>query len=135
RRSPGFPPGRSSHGTLWREAGPRRRRARGLIGPVRRLTILLRLAVMLPWLICCVLFYYLWLALRRHNPWPRIFLGGIAWLSGVDVRIQGHRAGRGTLMLANHLSWIDIPAIAGATGTTFVAHDGLADVPFVRWLC
>lgn len=106
-----------------------------MIRPFGRLTILLRLAAMLLWLACCVVFYYVWRALRLHNAWPRIFLGGIAWLSGVDVRIEGTRAGRGTLMLANHLSWIDIPAIAGATGTAFVAHDGLAGVPFVHWLC
>jgi lyso-ornithine lipid O-acyltransferase len=97
--------------------------------------ILLRLAVMLAWLICCIAFYYLWHGLRRHNPWPRIFLGGIAWLSGVDVRHEGPRPARGTLFIANHVSWIDIPAIAGATGTAFVAHDGLAGVPFVHWLC
>jgi 1-acyl-sn-glycerol-3-phosphate acyltransferase len=106
-----------------------------LIGPLGRLTIVLRLAVMLAWLIGCILLYYLWRALPRSNPWPRIFLGGIAWLAGIDVRTDGPRAPRGTLFLANHVSWIDIPAMAGATGTAFVAHDGLAGVPFVHWLC
>ena len=38
-------------------------------------------------------------------------------------------------MLVNHVSWIDIPALAGVTGTAFVAHDGLAGVPLIKWLC
>jgi lyso-ornithine lipid O-acyltransferase len=106
-----------------------------LIGPFGRVNILLRLAAMLAWLICCIALYYVWQVLRRRNPWPRIFLGGVAWLSGVDIRVEGPRAARGTLFIANHVSWIDIPAIAGATGTAFVAHDGLSGVPFVHWLC
>ena len=43
-------------------------------------------------------------------------------------------AGR-VLMLANHVSWIDIPALAATTGTAFVAHDGLSGVPLLKWLC
>ncbi len=38
-------------------------------------------------------------------------------------------------MLANHVSWIDVAALAGATGTAFVAHDGLASLPLLKWLC
>ena len=33
------------------------------------------------------------------------------------------------------ISWIDIPALAGATGAAFVAHDGLAQIGPLRWLC
>jgi len=37
--------------------------------------------------------------------------------------------------LSNHVSWIDIPAIAGSTGTAFVAKAEVADVPVIGWLC
>ena len=30
---------------------------------------------------------------------------------------------------------MDIPAIATATGSAFVGHDGLASMPLLRWLC
>ncbi|MCB2073179.1 MAG: 1-acyl-sn-glycerol-3-phosphate acyltransferase [Novosphingobium sp.] len=86
-------------------------------------------------LIACLLPAYLWRLFSKHNPWPRIFLGGIAWISGVDVTIAGERSGKGAFLLANHVSWIDIPAIGGATGAAFVAHDGLASVPLIRSLC
>jgi 1-acyl-sn-glycerol-3-phosphate acyltransferase len=106
----------------------------GAIPPLGWLAIVLRLGAMLAWLALCLACYYLWRALRRPNPWPPIFLGGIAWLAGVDLEISG-RAGRGAVFLANHVSWIDVPAIASASGAAFVAHDGLASVPLVRWLC
>lgn len=95
---------------------------------------------MLAWLGLCIVLYYLWRALRLANPWPRVFLGGIAWIAGVEVTLfgaqtQGRGSLRGAFLLANHVSWIDIPAIAGATGSAFVAHDGLAAIGPLRWLC
>lgn len=95
---------------------------------------------MIGWLLVCVPFHYLWrLGLRWPGgiprSWPRRFLGGVAWIAGADVRIEGRRAERGTFLLANHVSWIDIPALAGVSGTAFVAHDGLAGIPLLRWLC
>ena len=38
------------------------------------------------------------------------------------------------LFVANHQSWLDIPIIAGATGTAFVANSGVRDWPLVGWL-
>lgn len=105
------------------------------ISPLGRLAIALRLPVMLAWLALCVILHYLWRALRLHDPWPRRFLGGIGWIAGVDVTVRGEPMHRGSFLLANHVSWIDIPAIAGASGAAFVAHDGLAAFPLLRWLC
>ena len=42
---------------------------------------------------------------------------------------------RGALLLANHVSWLDILALAQTAGSAFVAHDGLAAFPFLKWLC
>jgi 1-acyl-sn-glycerol-3-phosphate acyltransferase len=41
----------------------------------------------------------------------------------------------GALLLANHVSWLDIPALSLAANSAFVAHDGLAQSAFLRWLC
>ncbi|HEV2569827.1 lysophospholipid acyltransferase family protein [Sphingomonas sp.] len=38
------------------------------------------------------------------------------------------------LFVSNHQSWLDIPVIAGATGTAFVANSGVRDWPVVGWL-
>lgn len=94
-----------------------------------------RIAAMAVLLLACLPLYYLWRLFARHNPWPRVFLGGIAWFAGVRIRVTGHRVETGEFLVVNHVSWIDIPAIAAATGAAFVAHDGLASVPLIRWLC
>ncbi len=100
-----------------------------------KLRIAIRISAMLALLLGCVPLFYLARIFVRHNPVPRLFLGGIGWIAGVDVRVQGKRVSRGAFLLANHVSWIDIPAISAATGSAFVGHDGLASTPLLKWLC
>ncbi len=95
----------------------------------------LRVSAMILWLIACVPFYYLWLVLRLHNPWPRYFLGGVAWIAGARVRTVGNHSRKGAFLLANHVSWLDIPVISGVSGSAFVAHSGLAEHGALKWLC
>jgi lyso-ornithine lipid O-acyltransferase len=68
------------------------------------------------------------------SPWPRRFLKGVAWVSGTDVRCKGNRATRGTLLLANHVSWLDIPLLAGATGCAFVSKAEVQNHWFLKWI-
>lgn len=69
------------------------------------------------------------------SPWPRRLLRGIGWIAGARVRSDGERPGPRTLIIANHVSWLDIPMLAGATDCAFVAKDGLRGHPLMRWLC
>lgn len=108
---------------------------RATISPVGYLRIAVRLAAMLLLLAFCVVLYHAWLVFGRRNPWPRIFLGGIAWIAGIGIRVAGTRKRRGAFLLANHVSWIDILALAATSGSAFIAHDGLAENPLLRWLC
>jgi len=68
------------------------------------------------------------------SPWPRRFLKYVALLSGADVRCEGCPASRGILLLANHVSWLDIPILAATTGCAFVAKAEVQDHAFLRWL-
>lgn len=95
----------------------------------------MRLGAMLLLLLTCVPLYYVWRVLHLHNPWPRKFLGGIARIAGARVRISGAKVNGGAFLLSNHVSWLDIPVIAGASGSAFVAHSGLADIGLLKWLC
>lgn len=96
----------------------------------------LRVIGIIALLITCVPLYYIaQIAGTDRNPWPRRFLAGVGGIAGLRVRIEGQRMPRGTFLLANHVSWLDIPAIASATGAAFVGHDGLATSPILRWLC
>lgn len=103
--------------------------------PLGWLRITLRIGAMAALLLACLPLYYLLRLFTRHNPVPRLFLGAIAAIAGVRLRIAGERVHRGAFLLANHVSWIDIPVIAAATGSAFVGHDGLAAMPLLKWLC
>ena len=95
----------------------------------------IRMVCMAALLLACVPLYYLWRLLHLPNPWPRVFLGGVVWLAGVEIVYRGHRARGGVFLIANHVSWIDVPALAAASGSAFVGHDGLASMPLLKWLC
>lgn len=99
------------------------------------LRVTLRLSAMIVWLMACVPLYYLFRLFTPHKYIPRLFLGGIAWIAGVALSYRGEKVHRGAFLLANHVSWIDIPALSWATGTAFVGHDGLASMPLLKWLC
>jgi lyso-ornithine lipid O-acyltransferase len=105
------------------------------ISPLGWLRIVTRVTSMLALLLACIPLYYLWPILGLGNPWPRRFLSGIARIAGVRLHITGHRTESGEFLLVNHVSWIDIPAIAAASGASFIGHDGLAAMPVLRWLC
>ncbi|APE28265.1 1-acyl-sn-glycerol-3-phosphate acyltransferase [Aurantiacibacter gangjinensis] len=89
---------------------------------------------MLALLIFCVPLHYLWRLLGLGRTWPRVFLTGVGVVSGLQVRRRGKRV-PGALLLANHVSWLDILALSQAANSAFVAHDGLAQFGFLKWLC
>jgi 1-acyl-sn-glycerol-3-phosphate acyltransferase len=99
------------------------------------LRVSLRIFGMVGLLLVCIPFYYLFWLLRGPNPWPRVFLGGVAMIAGVTVIPKGHKPTGPVFLIANHVSWIDIPAISWITGSAFVGHDGLASMPLLKWLC
>lgn len=96
--------------------------------------VALRVALMVALLIVCAPLYYLWRLLGLGRLWPRVFLAGIGVIAGLQVSVRG-KPRRGALLIANHVSWLDIPALARATGTAFVAHSGLASVLLIKHLC
>ena len=68
------------------------------------------------------------------SPWPRRFLKWVARASGAVVSCDGTPASRGTLLLANHVSWLDIPILAGATGCAFVSKAEVRQHWFLGWI-
>ena len=100
-----------------------------------RLRIVVRLAAMVLLFAVCVPFYYLYRLIGIENPWPRVFLGGVATIAGLDIAASGPRPIRPVFLIANHVSWLDIPVLSWITGSAFVGHDGLAAMPLLKELC
>lgn len=104
-------------------------------GAVGRMRLALRAGLIGLSLVMCVPFYYSWRILRLANPWPKLFLRMVARACGARVRIIGTPLKRDVFYISNHLSWLDIPVIAGRNGSSFVAQDGIKTWPLVGWLC
>jgi 1-acyl-sn-glycerol-3-phosphate acyltransferase len=96
--------------------------------------VILRVLAMACALLLCLPLHYLWKLSGRPSPWPRRFLAMVARAAGMRVRVVGVPLERDVLFLANHLSWLDILVLAGASGTAFVSKAEVAELPVVGWL-
>ncbi|MEY3878015.1 MAG: hypothetical protein RLZZ191_1698, partial [Pseudomonadota bacterium] len=85
------------------------------------------LAVLLP-------LHLVWHLLRLPSPWAMLFLRIAARALGARVHVHGSPLRRDVFFVANHISWHDIPILAGITGSSFVAQDGVRDWPIIGWL-
>lgn len=93
-----------------------------------------RLARLAAALVTALPLHGLWRLAGRPSPWPRRFLRRCGRIVGARPVVLGTPAGAQTVMLANHLSWIDILLLAGETGAAFVAKAELQASPMVGWL-
>jgi lyso-ornithine lipid O-acyltransferase len=75
-----------------------------------------------------------WRLLRLGSPWPRLFLGSVARIAGARVSHSGTAVRRNVVYVSNHVSWIDILAIAGKSGSAFVAKSEIRTAPVIGWL-
>ena len=103
-----------------------------LIGRVRFACRTLAILVLL---IALVPLHYLYRIFAYGSPFPMLFLRFTARIAGARVKIVGTPLKRDVFFISNHLSWIDILALAGASGTAFVAKQELSQVPVIGWLC
>jgi 1-acyl-sn-glycerol-3-phosphate acyltransferase len=111
--------------------------ARGEATPVSWagwMRIALRTAALIGLLLVFVPLHYLFRVISYGSPFPMLFLRYAARVCGARVEVHGTHLKRDVFFVANHISWMDILATAGASGTAFVAKAELADAPVVGWL-
>ena len=101
--------------------------------PSSRLRAFGRLALLAGWFLVCI-GPHLLAKIRGRSRWPRRFLAGVAHICGADVRTAGDPPAPGTLLIANHISWLDIPVLAGATGCAFVSKAEIQGHWFLKWI-
>ncbi|NYT40863.1 1-acyl-sn-glycerol-3-phosphate acyltransferase [Sphingomonas sp. R-74633] len=93
-----------------------------------------RVAMLVLALLFFVPLHYLFRLFRLPSPWPRHFLGTAARICGARVHRVGTHLKRDVFYISNHLSWIDILALGGASGTAFIAKAEIQSTPVVGWL-
>ncbi len=90
-----------------------------------------RLLCLIALLLVFVPLHYAWRAFRPTSPIPRLFLRYSAHIAGARVERIGAPLTGKVLFVSNHISWLDILALAGATGTAFVAKYEVGTVPVI----
>lgn len=100
--------------------------------PSSRLRAAFRLSLIALWTVACVIPHLVMRSPGRSR-WPRRYLAGCARIAGARVRVTGDPVRPHSLLLCNHISWLDILVAADATGCRFVAKQELAQ-GFVHWL-
>lgn len=98
-----------------------------LLCAMRLIWIAVPLTILLP-------LHLAWHALGLPSPWAMLFMRIVARALGMRVKVSGQVLRKNVFFVANHLSWHDIPVLAGLTGTAFVAQDGVRDWPIIGWL-
>lgn len=94
-----------------------------------------RAAALVLALLVFVPLHYLYRIFKYGSPFPMWFLGLAGWIAGARVTRIGTPLRRDVFFISNHVSWIDILVLAGASGTAFVAKQELSEVPVIGWLC
>ena len=92
-----------------------------------------RIAGLLLLFAACLPFHLLNKLVTGRSPWPQRFLRWVGWICGARVTTVGEPVRPHSLLVANHLSWLDIVIMAGATGCAFVSKDALGN-GFLHWL-
>ena len=104
------------------------------ISSIGWLRIVARVLALVLSLVALVPLHYLYRLFAYGSPFPKLFLRFATAVVGARIERIGVPLKRDVFFIANHISWIDILALAGASGTAFVSKAELADVPVVGWL-
>lgn len=104
----------------------------------------LRLAWRSSWIIAHILaafplaIIFLPLKQGRHSSFQQSLIAW--WLKGlcrilhVRLSVQGKPSGEATMLVANHISWLDIPVLASAWQGRFLSKADVAEWPVIGWL-
>jgi 1-acyl-sn-glycerol-3-phosphate acyltransferase len=93
-----------------------------------------RIAAIAAALLIFILPHLIWRLFDRRSPIAGMFLKTAGWIAGADVSVRGTPVRDKTLYVANHISWLDVLALAGQTRCAFVAKADMKPWPLIGWL-
>lgn len=97
------------------------------------LRIAVRLTALLLLFLACLPPHLLSRTVFGRSRWPRLFLGAAGWICGARVTTKGAPPRPHSLLIGNHVSWLDILVLGGATGCAFVSKESLGH-GVIHWL-
>lgn len=96
--------------------------------------LFMRIAAMAAGLLACIPLHFLWKLVGARSIWPQVYLAYAGRCAGLRVRTEGMPLRRDVLFVSNHVTWLDIFALGGATGAIFVSRDDVESWPLMGWL-
>ncbi|MGA9855578.1 MAG: lysophospholipid acyltransferase family protein [Gammaproteobacteria bacterium] len=72
--------------------------------------------------------------LRIRARWVRRWLSSAVSILGIRISVAGHLPVQNALFVANHISWLDILAMAAVTEGDFIAKQEVREWPLLGWL-
>jgi 1-acyl-sn-glycerol-3-phosphate acyltransferase len=92
-----------------------------------------RIAGLVGLLLVCAPLHVATRRLLGKSGWPQRFLAAAAWIIGARARVDGEPIRPHSLLVSNHLNWLDILVLGGSVNAAFVAKDELGH-PLLHWL-
>lgn len=96
---------------------------------------LARVALHLAWGSATVAFAYPVVSQARRRGLKQRWSHQLLVMLGVDLRTRGPAARPGELLVANHISWLDVFVINAVAPCAFVCKSEVRTWPLVGWLC
>src|SRR5215471_1919570 len=97
----------------------------------------LRLLAVVAWLVCGLVVATLIFPLASRSvclSLRRFWAEHMLHVLGVELRVEGAAIAPGALLVANHVSWLDILALAARTPAVFLAKSEVRCWPMIGWL-
>jgi lyso-ornithine lipid O-acyltransferase len=99
-----------------------------------RARIVLRSIMIALALILLIPIHKLFRLVKYGSPFPMLFLRLACRMIGGRVKVHGVPLRRDVFFIANHITWLDILAIGGASGSAFVSRAELKQNRMLGWL-
>lgn len=96
---------------------------------------LTRVAIHVAWGVALVRFAYPWCSAQRRLSLKRRWSAQLLAIVGVRLSVSGERASHVSLVVANHISWLDVFVINAMAPHSFVCKADVRDWPVIGWLC
>lgn len=101
---------------------------------VRAAFRLSRVGVHLCYAVATIALVYPWVTQARRHALKQRWSSNLLTILGICLHHAGGRIGAPALIVANHVSWLDIYAVNAVAPATFVSKDDVRQWPLIGWL-
>jgi 1-acyl-sn-glycerol-3-phosphate acyltransferase len=84
--------------------------------------------------LCLLRFVFPRVSLERRRALHAWWSRKLVRIVGVEIQVEGRAPGPGSLVAANHVSWVDVFCVSSVRSTRFIAKSEVRDWPVAGWI-